>query len=174
MSSEHVHVGTVCMCPCESVYSHECAQGPLHTSVGATLKDGATCLPSELESPQSPSPSAAAPWLWELPVHRVPVSPEPPRGLVLRKGQHVEEVRGDEFWGGRPGGLIAGRNPWARGASGPHQCPAGRVLAQGLRRLGCNALRPHQAEPHARPQASGFRSPHFRPNLHPDLLRGSA
>lgn len=70
---------------------------------------GCPLLPQELESPQCPSPSAA-PRLRELPVHRVPVFPEPTWCLAQRKCQHVEEGgAGRTSWGRRTGC----REPWA-------------------------------------------------------------
>lgn len=107
---------------------------------------GCPLLPQELESPQCPSPSAA-PRLRELPVHRVPVFPEPTWCLAQRKCQHVEEGgAGRTSWGRRTGC----REPWAS--------PAPRRVGVSPRPQGCNALRPHQAEPHVRLQThfSGF------------------
>ena len=111
---------------------------------------GCPPLLQELESPRCPSPSAA-PRLRELPVHRVPVFPEPTWCLAQRKCQHVEE-----------GG--AGRTPVADAlTAGNHgQSPLGsaapRRVGVSPRPQGCNALRPHQAEPHVRLQThfSGF------------------
>lgn len=137
-----------------------CACGPLCAQArgGVTLQDDASLLlrhwmpppPQELESPRGPSPPAA-PRLRELPVHRVPVFPEPTWCLAQRKCQHVEEGgAGRTSWGGRTGC----REAWAESPrlTGAQEggCQPGPQ--------GCNALRPHQAEPHVRLQThfSGF------------------
>lgn len=89
---------------------HRLEEGLLSRTMQAYLcVTGCPPLSQELESPQCLSPSAV-PRLQELPVHRVPVFPEPTWCMAQRKCQHVEEGgTGRTSWGGRTGC----REPWA-------------------------------------------------------------